>query len=271
MAPNLPTGTVQLEQAAGFKFYWEADSVACYNSFRLAEGESRAALAIWTPSGLVQPTVLPFGQKNSGTEAQGPHREAARNLQDTSNYVDDWLGCANTLEQLCTSFDDFLRVCADANITINTNKTRVGYQSAQFFGFRVDEHGTRLADKHINPIRTLVPPRDISELRRVLGLFVVSRKCVKDFATLTKPLTDVLRGSKPVFTWGAPQQKAFETIRDLLLGGTHLSAPDYSMPFHLATDASEMPYRPRSLCTRVQTTCPSNGCRSLKRAQQANF
>jgi len=239
MAPNLPTGTVQLEQAAGYKLYWEADSVACYNSFRLAEGESRAALAIWTPSGLVQPTVLPFGQKNSGTEAQGPYREAARNLQGTSNYVDDWLGYANTPDALCKSFDDFLRVCADANITINTNKTRIGYSSAQFFGFKVDEKGTRLADKHINPIRTLVPPRDISELRRVLGLFVVSRKYVKDFATLTKPLTDVLRGSKPVFEWNAPQQQAFDTIRDLLLGGIHLSAPNYSLPFHLATDASE--------------------------------
>ena len=51
--------------------YFEADSVACYNSFRLAPGISREALAVWTPIGLLQPTVLPFGQKNSGTEAQG--------------------------------------------------------------------------------------------------------------------------------------------------------------------------------------------------------
>jgi hypothetical protein len=56
---------------------------------------------------------------------------------------------------------------------------------------------------------------------------------------LTKPLTDVLRGSKPVFEWNAPQQQAFDTIRDLLLGGIHLPAPNYSLPFHLATDASE--------------------------------
>ena len=38
MAPNLPTGLHQLEQAAGHKIYFEADSVACYNSFRLAPG-----------------------------------------------------------------------------------------------------------------------------------------------------------------------------------------------------------------------------------------
>jgi hypothetical protein len=69
IAPNLPTGLHQLEQASGSRVYFEADSVACYHSFRLAAGLSREALAVWTSIGLLQPTVLPFGQKNSGTEA----------------------------------------------------------------------------------------------------------------------------------------------------------------------------------------------------------
>ena len=38
------------------------------------------------------PTVLPFGQKNSGTEAQGPYRQAVASLRNISNYADDWLG-----------------------------------------------------------------------------------------------------------------------------------------------------------------------------------
>lgn len=32
-------------------------------------------------------------------------------------------------------------------------------------------------------------------------------------------MTDVLRGRQPIFFWKAEQQKAFETIKDLLLGG----------------------------------------------------
>jgi hypothetical protein len=68
MAPNLPTGTVELEKASGHRLYFESDSVACYNSFRLAVGRSCEALAIWTPLGLAEPTVLPYGQKKSGTD-----------------------------------------------------------------------------------------------------------------------------------------------------------------------------------------------------------
>ena len=49
----------------------------------------------------------------------------------------------------------------------------------------------------------------------------------------------LLRGKQPTFIWGAEQQKPFDLIKDLLLGGMHLAAPNYDFPFHLATDASE--------------------------------
>jgi hypothetical protein len=129
--------------------YFEADSVACYNSFHLAPGISREALAVWTPIGLLQPTVLPFGQKHSGTEAQGPYLLAAKKLRKVSNYVDDWLGFADEFSELLANFESFLAVCLEFNITLNTSKTRFGFPQAQFFGFQVDQFGTRLADKHL--------------------------------------------------------------------------------------------------------------------------
>jgi transposase InsO family protein len=239
IAPNLPTGLHQLEQASGHNIYFEADSVACYHSFRLAPGASREALAVWTPIGLMQPTVLPFGQKNSGTEAQGPYLLAAKKLRQVSNYVDDWLGYSNDFKELLRNFEEFLAVCLEHNITLNTSKTKFGFPSAQFFGFKVDKKGTRLADKHLCPIRNMVPPTDISELRRTLGLFVVSRKYLQHYALITKPLTDLLKGKQPVFKWESEQQQAYEYVRDALLAGIHLAAPDFSLPFHLQTDASE--------------------------------
>jgi hypothetical protein len=202
-------------------------------------GRSREALAVWTPIGLVHPTVLPFGQKNSGTEAQGPYRQAARSLRNVANYVDGWLGYEDSIEALIESFRKFLEVCEAANITLNTSKTKVEYDSAQFFGFIVDKLGTRLADKHRDLLKAMAPPTDISELRGVLGLFVVSCKYIKDYACLTKPLMDVLKGKLPVFRWGKEQQDAYELVRDKLLSSIHLVAPDFELPFHLQMDVSE--------------------------------
>ncbi len=133
------------------------------------------------------------------------------------NYVDDWVGYANTLEQLFLDFAVFLGVCRKYQITLGPPKTKFGFREAQFFGFRIDKRGSHLALKHLDPIRNLVPPTDVHELRRVLGLFVVSRKYIQDYAMLTRPLTDLLRGKAVSFTWGEAQQNAFDLIRDKLL------------------------------------------------------
>jgi hypothetical protein len=239
LTPNLPTGAVELEKASGHEFYFESDSVACYNSFTLEEGLSREALAVWTPLGLLQPTVLPFGQKNSGTEAQGPCRKAAASLKNLANYVDDWLGHSNSIADLFNDFEKFLQACRTNNITLNVHKTRFGFTSADFFGFTCDKSGTRLAEKHLNPLENLVPPTDISELRRVLGLFQVSRKYFDHFVHLAKALTELTRGRKPKFEWTAKCQHAFDAIRNKLLSGVHLCPPRYDLPFHLSTDASD--------------------------------
>jgi hypothetical protein len=238
---NLPNGLDEVEKAVGHRVYWETDAVACYSQFVLAPGRSREALAVCSPIGLVQPTTLPFGQRNSGTEAQGPYRAAASEMNPGrhGNYVDDWIGYSNDLEQLLTDFAVFLGVCAKYSITLGPPKTRFGYPEAPFFGFRVNEEGSHLAVKHLDPLRNLVPPADVHELRRVLGLFVVSRKYTKDYAVITKPMTDMLKGKAMTFTWGEAQQRAFDFVRDKLLAGVHLAAPDFDLPFHLATDASE--------------------------------
>jgi hypothetical protein len=60
----------------------------------------------------------------------------------------------------------------------------------------------------------LVLPTDISELRRVLGLFQVSRECFEHPAHLAKALTELTRGRKPKFKWTSRHEHAFGAIRD---------------------------------------------------------
>ncbi len=93
--------------------------------------------------------------------------------------MDDWLGFSNDFEELLQNFEQFPQVCLKYNITLNASKTKFGCPSAQFFGYIADENGTRLADKHLCPLKNMVPPEDIAELRGILGLFVVSQTYIK--------------------------------------------------------------------------------------------
>ncbi len=80
-----------------------------------------------------------------------------------------------------------------------------------FFGFEVGIKGTRLADKNLDPVRRMVPPTNLSELRSTLGVFVQSARFIPRYAHIVAPLTALTRSSqgKPVpFLWDDTTQQA---------------------------------------------------------------
>jgi hypothetical protein len=166
-----------------------------------------------------------------------PHNAHRR----TAAYVDDHAQGSRTFDELLRGYRDFLALCQQENWTLNATKTKVGYPSCVFFGFEVDIEGTRLADKNLDPVRRMVPPTNLPELRSTLGVFVQSARFIPQYAHIVAPLTALTRShqGKPVpFLWEEAQQTAYDHIRNLLLDGIHLSPPDYRLPFHGCGDAS---------------------------------
>lgn len=67
------------------------------------------------------------------------------------------------------------------------------------------------------------------------GLMLPSRGVVK--AVVVSPLTDL--SPKVDFLWSESCQRALDSAKALLISAPVLSAPDFSMPFQLAVDASD--------------------------------
>ena len=244
--PTTPNGTEELAKLPGYKWYWSTDRFSMYNAFALAPGPSRQLLAIHTPLGLLEPTRMVFGEMNAGTVACSLIPAQLRTLPNnaylrTAAYVDDIAQGAHTFEDLLAGWTDYLTLCAAQKWQLNATKTSIGYSHCVFFGFEVDALGVRLADKNLDPIRRMVPPTNLHELRSTLGVFVQSSRFIPNYAHITQPLTHLTRSSngKPVpFLWTAAQQQAYDKIRDLLLDGVHLCPANYLLPFNCGGDAS---------------------------------
>jgi hypothetical protein len=217
-----------------------------YNAFALAPGPSRQLLAVHTPLGLLEPTRMVFGEMNAGTVACSLIPAQLRTLPAnaylrTAAYVDDNAQGSHTFEDLLTGWTDYLTLCKQQHWQLNATKTSIGYPRCVFFGFEVDALGVRLAEKNLDPIRRMVPPTNLHELRSTLGVFVQSSRFIPNYAHITQPLTHLTRSSngKPVpFIWTADQQQAYDKIRNLLLDGIHLCPANYLLPFHCGGDAS---------------------------------
>ena len=84
------------------------------------------------------------------------------------------------------------------------------------------------------------PPTNIPELRTFLGLTGYYRRFIPNMAHVIKPLTDLLRKNAP-WQWpqGGAEDKAYNTILQLLTQKPLLTLPDQTKPFVIATDASK--------------------------------
>lgn len=82
-------------------------------------------------------------------------------------------------------------------------------------------------------------PKTRRELMWVLGMCGFYRRFVANFASVTEPLTNLLRkGVK--FKWSELCQSAFERVKAILSCEPVLRAPDFSLLFKLAVDACEV-------------------------------
>lgn len=97
----------------------------------------------------------------------------------------------------------------------------------------------RPIEAKIESICAFPVPANRRELRRFLGMAGYYRGFCPNFASIVAPLTDLISTKVP-FEWTTVSQQAFDGAKALLVSASVLVAPDFSQPFCLAVDASEM-------------------------------
>ena len=116
---------------------------------------------------------------------------------------------------------------------------RVGFPEAVFFGFEIDKSGHRPTDRNLDPIIKMKPPRDKSDLRRILGLFSSVREYIKPESQISLAPLHKLVGKKSKWEWTPKHQEIVNGVRRVLLTGKHLHAVDHKYPIYMGSDASD--------------------------------
>ena len=126
-----------------------------------------------------------------------------------------------------------------ANLTVNLVKSEFGHAHVMYLGHVVAQGQVKPVDAKVRVIVEYPAPTTRKELMRFLGMAGYYRKFCRNFASVCEPLTNLLKKNS-VFLWSESCQKAFETIKSLLVSAPVLATPDFDKPFMLAVDASDV-------------------------------
>lgn len=64
-------------------------------------------------------------------------------------------------------------------------------------------------------VKNFPVPKDVRNVRKFIGLTSYFRWFVKNYAVISKPITDLMRKDLK-FIWGSEQQEAFEQMKNIL-------------------------------------------------------
>jgi len=229
-----------LDQLGRAKFFTILDLKNSFHQIEL-EKNSRPLTAFSTSNGHYQFRRLPFGLKISPNSFQRMMAIAMAGLSSEAAflYIDDIVVVGCSLQHHNSNLIKIFQRLKQYNLKLNPGKCFFLQTAVTYLGHKISDKGIEPDLKKYDVILNYPIPKNQDDVRRYVAFCNYYRRFVKNFATLAKPLNDLLK-KKTLFAWTESCQNAFDCLKQCLIEPPILQYPDFSKEFILTTDASNV-------------------------------
>ena len=262
VADSQPIPRIQdiLDNLAGKKWFSSLDMSKAYHQGYIHE-DSRHLTAFATPWTLYEWIRIPFGLRNAPPAFQRFMNFLLGDLKGyiCDPYLDDVLCYSETFDDAVKDLKKVLQRLRLKGVKLRADKCHFLKSEVRYLGRLVSGEGYRMDPKDTEALeRFREPPKNVGELRSLLGLFGYYRCYVKNFARCVKPLYDLLKSdsvvdkgkvkkaakvsqrydAKEKIEWNDELQDIVNGLIDHLKSGEVIAYPDPEKPFFMTCDAS---------------------------------
>lgn len=257
-----------LDNLGGYTWFSILDQGSAYHQ-GFVEESSRHLTAFSTPWGLYEWNRLPFGLTNAPAAFQRCMEGVLEGLRDEccSPYLDDVLCYSKTFSDHVDDLRHVLHRLREHGVKLRPNKCELFKRQIRYVGRLVTNEGVQIDPKDLEAVYQLrdQEPKNVREVRALLGFLGYYRTFIQDFSRLARPLFKLIESpseldykrkqvrsnrtnqknsnngqlpSKTPVKWTQEHSAVVSRFVDMLTSPPILAYPDFDLPFVLHTDAS---------------------------------
>ena len=236
----LPLISDVLENIGVKKLFTKMDLWWGYNNVRIKEGDEWKA-AFMMLEGSFEPTVMFFGLTNSPATFQAMMNELLRDLINTGKvavFIDDVIVETETEEEHDELVAEVIKRLEENDLYVKLEKCKWKVKEVEFLGVVIGPEGIKMEKEKVKGVLEWPAPKCIKEVQKFLGLANYYRRFIEGFATVARPLHDLVKKDKK-WEWTEREEKVFKELKERFTKEPVLAAPDIDKKMRMEVDASD--------------------------------
>jgi transposase InsO family protein len=252
----LPRVEETLDVLKGASLFSCLDLKSAYWQVEIAEGDKMKTAFSVGSLGFFECNRMPFGLTNAPATFQRLMETCMGDLHLVFCliYLDDIVVFSRTFDEHVERLEAILKRLESTGLKLKPSKCRLFQKRIKYLGHVISEEGVETDPDKIAALKNWPVPQTVQDVRSFLGFVGYYRRYIKGFASVARPLHDLLKeppgqkkhpAKRPTkkewanhFKWDDVHQRAFDTLIDLCCSAPVLAYADFTSSFELHTDAS---------------------------------
>ena len=194
-----------------------------------------------TLEGLFEPTVMFFGLTNSPATFQAMMNGLLRDLINTGKvvvFIDDVIVGTEIEEGYDKLVAEVIKRLEENDLYVKLEKCKWKVKEVGFLGVVIGLERIKMEEEKVKGVLEWLMPKCVKDVQKFLGLANYYCQFIEGFATIARPLHDMVKKDKK-WEWTEKQEKAFKELKKQFTEKSVLAAPDIDKKMRMEVDASD--------------------------------